>query len=99
MRTVGRTIDGTVEHARRVDPIDAQGRDEGQGLPATVRGLLGQASPAPAPAAQRGHVRLGPGLVDEDEPLGIDASLVALPALPPARDVRPVLLGRGEAFF
>jgi hypothetical protein len=46
-----------------------------------------------------GHVGLGPGLVDEDEPRGIEPSLIALPALTPPFDVGTVLLGRVQAFF
>jgi len=46
-----------------------------------------------------GHVGLGPGLVDEDQTGRIELALMALPALPLARDVGPVLLGRVQAFF
>jgi hypothetical protein len=51
------------------------------------------------PAAQRRHVRLDPGLVDEDETGGIDAGLTRLPAFALARDVRPILLTGEQAFF
>jgi hypothetical protein len=46
-----------------------------------------------------GHVGLGPGLVDEDEPPRIDRRLTRLPALTPPGDVRPVLFGGAQAFF
>jgi hypothetical protein len=46
-----------------------------------------------------GHVGLGPGLVDEDQPARIKLSLVALPPRSLARHVWPILLGRVQAFF
>ena len=46
-----------------------------------------------------GHVRLGPGLIEEDEAARIKSTLRVLPLSPPVRDVRPLLLGGREAFF
>jgi hypothetical protein len=46
-----------------------------------------------------GHVGLGPGLVDEHQPMGSDAALVLLPPGPPAGDVRPILLAGEHGFF
>jgi hypothetical protein len=54
---------------------------------------------APACRTARGHVGLDPGLIDEGEAFRVDAMLMGLPALPLACDVRPVLLGRQNAFF
>jgi hypothetical protein len=51
------------------------------------------------PSAQRRHVGLGPGLIDEDEPPRIDLALIGLPARPLAGDVRPVLLAWQNGFF
>jgi hypothetical protein len=52
-----------------------------------------------APAAQRRHVGLGPGFVDEHQPRGFNPGLVFLPPVPPSRDVRPLLLGGVDGFF
>jgi hypothetical protein len=38
-------------------------------------------------------------LIEEDEPFRVDAMLMGLPSLPLASDVRPILLGRQNAFF
>jgi hypothetical protein len=46
-----------------------------------------------------GHVGLGPGLIEEDQTLGINASLVASPAGALASDVGPLLLGGAQGFF
>ena len=43
-------------------------------------------------AAPRGHIGLGPGLVDEDQGARINPFLVAFPACAPACDVGSVLL-------
>jgi hypothetical protein len=43
------------------------------------------------------HVRLRPGLVNEDEPGRIDGRLTRLPT--PAGDVRPILFGCAKALW
>jgi hypothetical protein len=39
------------------------------------------------------HVRRGPRLVDEDQPLGVEIELAVEPGLPPLHNVGAVLLG------
>jgi hypothetical protein len=56
-------------------------------------------SPLRAPAAQRGHVGLDPGLVDEHQALWIEASLQAMPAPPPSRHIGAALLNGEQRFF
>jgi hypothetical protein len=51
------------------------------------------------PSAQRSHVGLDPGLVDEDEALGIKASLPRSPASPPARHIKATLFKGEQRFF
>ena len=85
-------IDGSIEKPGGLDTVAAQCRKDGHGLPMTVRDLGRQALPARTPATQRGHVGLGPGLVDEDQARWINPVLVLFPAHPAARDVRAVLL-------
>ena len=63
-------------------------------------GGLGLQSLAPGtPAAQRRHVGLGPGLVDEDQAARIDQPLARLPLLTPPGDVGTILLPCEQAFF
>ena len=50
-------------------------------------------------AAEPGHVGRGPGLVDEDEPFGIEVELSFEPGFPSLQDVGPVLLGRVGTLF
>jgi hypothetical protein len=64
-----------------------------------VRHAPDQALAARRPAVRAGHVGLRPGLVDEDQALGINASLMAPPPGPLARDVGPLLLGGAQSFF
>ena len=92
-------IDGSVEDERRVDPVAAQRRDERHGFPMPMRSLGHQSAALWTPAAQRRHVRLDPGLVDEHEARRIDAGLPRLPALAFACDVRTILLAGEQAFF
>ena len=51
------------------------------------------------PAAKAGHVGLRPGLVDEDQALGIDEALIGSPARAMASYVRAILLSRDEGLF
>jgi len=50
-------------------------------------------------AAQGSHVGLDPGLVDEDQPLRIEALLQGQPALPSPRDVGARPFKREQLFF
>ena len=54
------------------------------------------ATAAPMPA---GHVGLGPGLVDEHQPLGVKPALMRLPPGPAASDVGAILLAGVQSFF
>ena len=65
----------------------------------TLRDFGDQPLATRAPAPDRRHVRPGPGLIDEDEPRGVNLVLMALPELPLARHVRTVLLTGVQAFF
>jgi len=58
-----------------------------------------QTSAALAAAIRPRHVGLGPRLVDEDQPPGIDAGLVFLPPGPPTSDVRAILFAGEHGFF
>lgn len=51
------------------------------------------------PPTDAGHTGGGPGLVDEDEALGVEVELALEPDLAPLQDVRPVLLGRVRGLF
>ena len=46
-----------------------------------------------------GHVGLRPGLVDEDQPSGVDEPLIGSPSFAVATDVRAILLARDEGLF
>jgi hypothetical protein len=65
----------------------------------TVRDHAGEPLAARAPAADRRHIGLDPGLVDEDQPSRIEAALIFLPLSPPARDVRTALFAWQNGFF
>ena len=92
-------VDWAIEHARRVDPVMAQRGEEGQRLPRAERGLGDELATALRPTPERGHVGLGPGLVDEDEALGIKPPLILLPLRPAPRDLRTTLLSGEQRFF
>jgi hypothetical protein len=92
-------IDGTVDDPRRADPIQAQRGDEGHRLPMAVGHRCLQPPASRTPAAKGSHIGFDPGLVNEDQPRGVNLTLMGLPALPPARDIRPILLGGPICFF
>ena len=93
------TVDGSIEDARGGDAIVTKGGQEGHGRPVAVRHLGVQWLATPVPAMAAGHVGLGPRLVDEDQPPGIDAGLVFLPPGPPTSDVRAILFAGEHGFF
>src|ERR1700726_4832558 len=92
-------VDRAIEDPWRVDTVMAKCGQEGHRLPMAIRHLGVEPLPASAPAAQRGHIGLGPSFVDEDEAFGIDPPLIALPARPFAGDVGTLLLARKHGFF
>jgi len=92
-------VDGAIQDARCANAIGAQTGNKGQGLPVAMRDFGDQTLPARAPAPERRHIRLGPGLIDKDQARGVNLALVALPQPPLARHVRAVLLAGVQAFF
>lgn len=95
----GVAIDRAIEHPWRLDPVVTQGSDERHGLPVPIRRMSHQGGTAYAPAAQRRHVGLHPGFIDEDQACGIDPALVTPPLFAAADKVRPVLFSRKNGFF
>lgn len=96
----GDAVDRPVEHEGRGDAAAAQSGDEGGGLPVPMRHADPESFATSASAMPPRHVRRGPGLVDEDLPLGVKIELAIEPGLPPLHDVGAVLLGsvRGPFF-
>ena len=92
-------VDRTIDDPWCVDSVVAQGGEEGHRLPMAAGHLGLKPLSTQTPSAQRRHVGLGPGLIDEDEPPRIDLALIGLPARPLAGDVRPVLLAWQNGFF
>ena len=92
-------VDRAVEQAGRVDAVGAQSGEEGRGLPVAVRDLVDEALSLRGPAAETGHVGFRPGLVDKDEPSGVDAPLIGSPSRAVPAYVRPVLFARDERLF
>ena len=92
-------VDGAPEETGRIDPVMTQGGQEGERAPTAMWRLADQPATARTPAAQRGHVGLGPGLVDEDQTLGIDARLAGLPLQAAPGDIRAILLSCERGFF
>lgn len=92
-------IDRAVVDPRCIDPVVSQRRQERHGFPAAVGNLAPQPLAARAPATQRPHVRLGPGLIDEDEATGIKIRLMRLPTRAFARHVGTILLAGQHGFF
>ena len=92
-------VDRSVKDARRIDPVMTECCQEGQRAPFAERRAGDELAAARRPASDRGHVGLGPGLVDEDEAPGIKPVLILLPLLPPPGDLRPQLLDGEQRFF
>ena len=92
-------IDGAVDDPRRADPVIAQRRDKGHGLPMAEGRSCFETLPTRSPAAQRRHVGLDPGLIDEDQARSVNVALMGLPADPFTGDVGAILFGWPDRFF
>ena len=68
-------LDRAGEHKGGKHAAQRQARDDGRGLPVTVRHPDAQALTARGTAVGARHVGLGPGLVDEDQPLRLEVGL------------------------
>jgi hypothetical protein len=71
-------VDRAVDDAGCRDAVATQGCQEGQCAPAPVRHLGNETAAAGTAPVPAGHVGLGPGLVDEDQALGIKPALMLL---------------------
>ena len=92
-------VDRAVEDARCRQPVAAQGAEEGQRAPVAVWSKAAQPLAFWSPAAQRGHVGLDPGLIDEDQTPRVETGLPRAPSLPPTGDVGAYLLKSEQRFF
>src|SRR5271163_973547 len=92
-------VDGPVEQAGRVDAVVAQGGEESRGLPLALRDLVDEPLSPWRPAAQAGHIGLGPGFIDEDQPPRVDEPLIGSPSFAVATYVRAILLARDKGLF
>jgi hypothetical protein len=92
-------IDRAIDDAGSDDAVGAQPGEERHRGPAAVRDTADQALTSQRPTMRAGHVGLGPGLIDKDQALRINAFLIAPPPGPLARDVGPLLLGGAQGFF
>ena len=92
-------VDRAVEDAGSRDLVAAQGAEESQRSPVTVRREAPQSLAFRPPAAQRRHVGLDPGFVDEDQTPWIEPGLPRSPAPSPAGDVGTGLLKGEQRFF
>ena len=92
-------VDGTVDDPRGADPVVAQRRDEGHGLPMTEGHRRFETLPTRPPATQRRHVGFDLGLIDEDEARRVNPALMGLPACAFTGDIGAILLGWPDRFF
>jgi hypothetical protein len=83
-----------VEHIGHTDPGRSQSGDQGGQLPVSLWDGGSQPQTARTPAIAPRHVRGGPGLVDEDQAVGVERRLAADEHAPSLGDIRAVLLGR-----
>ena len=92
-------VDGAIQDARRGDAITSQPGHEGECLALAVGHFGDQALTSGAATVHAGHVRLRPGLVNEDQTGRTNLALPLLPLPPPPRDISAVLLAGAQAFF
>ncbi len=95
----GSAMHGAIEHQGRGHPFQPERADEGGGLPVPVGNRRPAAFAAPRPSITPRHLGRGPGLVDEDQTLGIEIRLALEPGPPAMQNVRTLLLAGVRGFF
>ncbi len=92
-------VDRAVEDPWRIDPVVAQGGQEGRGLPVAVRDLGGE--PLPRGAQPRSGAMLVLVQVSsmKTRRSGSIAALILCPLRPPARDVGTIAFAGDHGFF
>ena len=95
----GPAVHGAVMHHRGSHAAGPQGTDEGGGLPVPMRHAHPQPLAPRRPAVPTGHLGGGAGLIDEDQPLGVEVGLGVEPGLATVQDIRTALLGRMPGLF
>src|SRR5712691_6226102 len=92
-------VDWAIDQPWRLKAIVTQRGEEGHGRPAAMRHFCHEALATRVPPAQRRHIGLGPGLVDEDEAGRVDPILVRCPLLASPRHVGTVALAGDQRLF
>ncbi len=95
-------IDGTRDDPWCVEPVVAQGGDEGLGVPVTEGRIVDEAFAFRRPASRLYHVGLEPSLIEKDQPfqlVGHDRLTVSLPDTPFLGHVRAGLFSCVQLFF
>ena len=93
------SVDRAIDDARLGQSADPEGGEKRQRVPAPIGSKAGETLALGAPAPDRSHIGLDPGLINEHEPRRVEMAARPFPAFTPPDDVRPVLLGREERFF
>ncbi len=89
----------SVEHERRGHARQPERADEGGGVPMAVRHAHAQPLALGCAAMQACHLGARSGLVDEDQPPGIEVGLLGEPGTAALQDIRAILLGRVAGLF
>ena len=92
-------VDRPVKQAGSRKTVVTQRTEEGHRAPVALWYEAAKANSFRRPSAQRSHVGLDPGLVDEDEALWIKASLPRSPAAAAAGHIKAALLKSEQRFF
>ena len=95
----GVAVDGAGEHEGGDHAVARDPGNEGGCVPVSVRHGHAQAFASRGPSMGAGHVGLGPGLVDEHQPFGVETGLAVPPGAPLGQHVRAVLLRRVAGLF
>ena len=96
------TVHRPADHPGRVEPVMAQGGDEGLGLPVTEGSVIHEPCPAWRPSGRLGHVRLEGCFVDETyacQHVAHEGLAVCDPDAAGQRHIRPLLLDGAQVFF
>lgn len=92
-------VDRSVEDTGCSQPILPQGPGECQRAPMAVRRKRSQTLAFWSPPPDGCHIGLDPGLIDEDQSVGIEVRLQGFPSLSSASNISTSLLKGEQRFF
>ena len=92
-------VDGAIQETGSRQPVHAERRDKGAGLPVVMGGVVVHAIPAPTATVPAKEIGGDPAFIKKHEAFGRQVRGVRPPRVTRGDDVGAILFGRADRFF